>query len=186
MNLLYQIYSFTQLIWLFPPIKQHKSRYLIYFILIPPIEATAVIHHYFHVNFLLLQNLLSIISLLSILEKNFVKRVWPVLLLILLFFSGFFLSSINDELIFILIHSLILGIFIKQLTLRLFNSKVINLFILILVFYEITVVTKSFNLITEFTGAHFYYLITSIFEFFIGMYFCIFKEDSPNTTITLK
>ena len=186
MNILYQIYSFTQIIWFFPPLRQQKTKYFFYFLLLPIIETVAIFNHYFHLHLFVLQNILSVFSLVSVLEKKIIRKIWPLAMLFFLCAYGWFFGIITNNIIFICIQSLILGIFIKQFILTLFDKKVLNIFILLLVFYEITVITKTFNLITGFTDANFYYVITSIFDFFIGIFFCIFKENSKRMLLILS
>ena len=184
-NLVSIIYIFS-FIWLFPPIRQFKSKYFIYFLTLPLAEAVSiVVSHYSHFDQMLIFNFASLVTLLSVLDRQLVKKIWPVTILAILYISSFFFSGFSNEIIFIIFRALILAVFMKQFILKMFHEDIFSIFLIILIFYEFTLITKFINILTGFANASYYYIITSIFEFFIGVFFCIYRDSSAKILIKL-
>jgi len=76
--------------------------------------------------------------------------------------------------------------FLKIFIFKLVNEKSINFFLICLIFYQLTAVTKILNFIGGAANASEYFIITTFFEIFIGLFFCIFKDDDPRIMIKLK
>ena len=184
-NLVSIIYIFS-FIWLFPPIRQFKSKYFIYFLTLPLAEAASlIVSYFFSFNQMLIYNFFSLLALVSVLEKKMIKKMWPVIFLVIVYASGFVLNGFKNEIIFIFIHILILAVFMKQFILRIFYEDIFSVFMVLLIFYEFTLITKFINILTGFANASYYYIITSIFEFFIGVFFCIYRDSSAKILIKL-
>ena len=66
------------------------------------------------------------------------------------------------------------------------KNRLLNLFVIILIFYEITLIAKFLNNLTGFTNDYYYYVITSIFEIAFGIFFIIFKADNKFLVFQLK
>ena len=84
------------------------------------------------------------------------------------------------------LHFLFLFKFLQTFIIKLVEEKTVSIFLGCLIFYEITAATKYFGLITGFANAVPYYIITTIFEFLIGLFFCLFKEIAQKFLFNLK
>ena len=72
------------------------------------------------------------------------------------------------------------------ITFLVFNNT-INIFLIVLIFDEITVVTKSLNLVSTLSNEYLsYYIMTSSFEVLVGIFFLIFTDDNPRLFHKLK
>ncbi|MDR3627517.1 MAG: hypothetical protein P4L45_11820 [Ignavibacteriaceae bacterium] len=80
---------------------------------------------------------------------------------------------------------LLLFIFLKNFILKLVNDREIDVFLIFLTFYELTLITKSYDLITSLMSGTTYFFITTLFEIFFGVFFCIYKESDVRLKIKL-
>ncbi|MDH7606067.1 MAG: hypothetical protein QHH13_14300, partial [Melioribacter sp.] len=60
----------------------------------------------------------------------------------------------------------------------------INAFYIVLLFYELTLITKFLIILFNTEDATAYFIITTIFQITFGLFFSIFREDK--TSIALK
>jgi hypothetical protein len=68
------------------------------------------------------------------------------------------------------------GVFLKNV----FNNNEVNLYYLLLLFYEFTVILKFFELIYSFYTAVFYFYLSTAVEIIVCIYFIFFNiENSP-------
>jgi hypothetical protein len=85
---------------------------------------------------------------------------------------------------FLVIENIILFLFfLKFLIVDYVNNKRIKLFFLMLVFYELTVILKFFNIIIGFADAYGFYFVTSIAQIIFGLFFSIVREDESGVII---
>jgi hypothetical protein len=80
---------------------------------------------------------------------------------------------------------LLLFIFLKNFILILVNEREINVFLIFLTFYELTLITKSYDLISSLMNGTVYFFVTTLFEVLFGLFFCIYKESDVRLKIKL-
>ena len=184
------IFILSIFIWLFPPIKQYKTKYFYFFLLLAFSDLSSfVLYKLFQLNSIYIYIFIIYLAFLSLLSKDLLKKYLPILsilfLIIIIFVSFSYNISIN-YLIFISINILIfikiLFTFITDIGLH----KILKIFLIVFLLYELTVIFKFVNLIIGFTDSYSYYFITSVFEFFVGVFFSVFKEDNPRIVVKLK
>jgi hypothetical protein len=178
------------IIWLIPPIRQFKGSYFYYFLFIALMDPISIFLHQVHaISFTNLVYLAgSLLALFSLLPKAFIKRHLPMLLLflilVLFIFGQKFIplfseqgDSVAFQLLLVLIHMSILMIFIQRFILRYTANKRFTLFLLILIFYELTSILKIFNVMLGLADAVAFFVITTIAQSLFGLYFSIVREN---------
>ena len=91
-----------------------------------------------------------------------------------------------DVLIITAIHLFILLKFLEHLIINFAHKTNINFFLVVLVLYELTILTKNIEVLTGLTLGYTYFYITGIFEIFIGLFFILFKEGNPKLILQLN
>jgi hypothetical protein len=177
----YIIFYLSIFAWLFPPFKNRKTEYFLFFLILAVadplvyllIAATKIdpIQIYPFINYALI---------VSLIEFNKVRKNWILFIipLIGLFLASFFLSFIFLYGIKILLSSIILFFFLKAALLYVNKHQSINLFFLLLILYEITIVVKYIFVATHTRTGIIYFFIMSFFETFLGIYFTFFNVNS--------
>ena len=192
MNSLYFkiIIYLTIFIWLLPPFMQFKERYFYFFIILAISDLISIMAQiFFHINPSYIFIFISYLAYLSIMSKIILKKNWYLFLILFLIITSFLFSfnSLSTRyFIFVIVNILIFIKFLFTFISEIGLHKHIKYFLIVLLFYELTVIFKFINLITGFTDAYSYFIITSIFEFFVGVFFSVFKEDNPRIVIKLK
>jgi hypothetical protein len=188
--LIYSIY-----LWFIPPIRQYKQRLFYYFLFLAfadPIEKLII-----HYNISMPSNYYSTFSYLFLTailwDKKSYKTNYYLIgggLALFIFstltgnwgislrhFVPFNFTYSVDKLLFITIQIIILFLFIKKFILDYVSYSKINVFQLVLVFYQLTVVSKIALILMSTPNALVFYIITSTIEIAFGLYFSIYRED---------
>ncbi|MDP2036084.1 MAG: hypothetical protein Q8L04_01780, partial [Ignavibacteria bacterium] len=71
----------------------------------------------------------------------------------------------------------LLFVFLKWLITTYVETKKLNIFYLMLVFYMLTVILKFFNLLFGFADASAFFIITTIAQIIFGLFFSFVRED---------
>jgi hypothetical protein len=196
MNTIFIVFYITSLIvWIIVPIRQIKGTFFLFFLaLIGGDIVTIIARFVFHSKTNIFYVISGLLCLISIQDKN-ISKLSKILLLSLCLISlalelydiefkqeffkqQFSIMNFVDFLIFLK--------FLKIFIFKLVNEKSINFFLICLIFYQLTAVTKILNFIGGAANASEYFIITTFFEIFIGLFFCIFKDDDPRIMIKLK
>jgi hypothetical protein len=175
-------------VWLLPAIRQYKGKYFYYFLILALSDPLNI----FFVNVLNVPNYFfhSIAGILLFYSigtstQSFLKY-WKFNLLFILVFLFTLFTLPNLLFLILILHVLILSIFIKQSVILLHQSGELNYFLLVLIFYEITVLLKVIVFISGTdTGIMFFYLTLS-FQILVALFFTIFREESSILTIKLR
>jgi hypothetical protein len=85
---------------------------------------------------------------------------------------------------FLLVHLVILARLLKFFILESINKSVMNLFFLILVIYELTLVLRGIYNLINITPSITYNILSIIMENVFGLFFCIFSE--ANTILLIN
>ncbi len=181
------IFFISIIVWLFPPIRQFKTKYFWFFLILA--LADPITHflrqfsiynpsYYFYV-------FISFLLIVSLQDKNFIikaKFFW--LTIFILSIIGFFLDISNNSQLLLLLftNSVILFILLRNYIVE-FVTKKNNLFLLFLVIYQLTIISKFLNLLLGFADATAFFIITSIFQIAFGLFFSIFREDNPKLVL---
>lgn len=180
----YIVVFLSILIWFFPPIRQYKTEYFLFFLILAladPVMQLLIKLLSFPVTRTNL--IITYLLILSLIDRNKLKKNW---IIVLLFFSVLLALALNLSLeevyrVKIVLSSIILFIILKDSLLYFNKKQTINLFYLVLIFYEITIIIKFIFVASRTHAGIVYFYTTSFFEIFIGLFFCFFnKKNSPN------
>ena len=84
------------------------------------------------------------------------------------------------------IHILIFARIVQIVIMPLHQKSELNIFYLILLFYEITIITKLSIYLSETHSGVLFTYITLAFEILIAVFFTVFKENNPHLVLKLK
>ena len=192
----YILYILGMVIWVIVPIRQVKETFFLFFLALAAGDIAAIIAlmiarfaFHSHSNTNIFYVVFGLLCLISIQDKKISKlsKIFLVLLCIIFLTLELYGMQYKQEIILIsFIQFLLLLKFLKYFIFKLVNERLISIFLICLIFYELTLITKLLNLITGFANVYAYFFITTFFEIFIGLFFCIFKEDNPRILIKLK
>jgi hypothetical protein len=177
--------------WTILPFRQKGKKYFYYFYCLASMEALTlfsrlILHsttNYFYVP-------ISFLALLSIQDSRYLKKYRVIILSLFIAicianFSKFMIT--NFFLIMSITYFMILIKLLKDFITFLVFNNTINIFLIVLIFDEITVVTKSLNLVSTLSNEYLsYYIMTSSFEVLVGIFFLIFTDDNPRLFHKLK
>ncbi|NMB80933.1 MAG: hypothetical protein GYA14_03865 [Ignavibacteria bacterium] len=127
--------------------------------------------------------LANYVLLLSIFEKKSLQKnlyfilISGIILLGILIFAGFTPKQIY--IILLAIQFLIFATTLKKFIVNYAFDKKLDIFLLVLNFYLITIITKFFNLLVGFADATAFFIITTIAQILFGFYFSIVRENNP-------
>jgi hypothetical protein len=175
-------------IWILPAIRQLKGNYSFYFIILAladPLNLVAVMY------IRLPPNILHAIAAVGLfysvgISKEDLQKHWIFHLIILVMFIFLLYSMTNLLLLICFFHGLVLFKFFKILIKSSFETEKLNIFQLVLVFYELSIVITFFVLISGSTQSIILYYSTLSFDFLVALFFTIYKEESANLLIALK
>ena len=192
-NLMIHSIPFTEylstVLWLIVLIRQFRQKYFYYFLfLIAGGLLTVIIRTYSISNTNSIYVFAAFLRVVVIQDRNISKTTKTLLIISFLFicyleFTGLYYKQ--EFLLICILHFLIFFKFIQTFILRLVKEKVISLFLLCLFFYELTLITKYFALITDLRLGQIYLNLTTSFEILFALFFCIFKQDSQKILIKL-
>ena len=196
MNTIFIVFYITSLIvWIIVPIRQIKGTFFLFFLaLIGGDIVTIIARFVFHSKTNIFYVISGLLCLISIQDKNISKLSKILLLSLCLISLALELYDIEFKQEFFkqqfsimnLVDFLIFLKFLKIFIFKLVNEKSINFFLICLIFYQLTALIKILNFIGGAANASEYFIITTFFEIFIGLFFCIFKDDDPRIMIKLK
>lgn len=183
------LYS-SLIVWIFPVIRQYRGRTFFIFLVIAlgdPI--TILLSILFNINLgpfspLFTSFVLALVVLFSIKEPN------NIIFYIIFYCVCLFLPLLSVNYKYYYFSMIVLHVFIFYQILIFFiknniSEKSINIFYIIFLLYELLNIFKVSNLVIGVTNAYEYHALTSIFQVALGLYFSIFRENSPRNFIKL-
>ncbi len=178
------------IIWLFPPVRQYRSRHFLFFLLLATSDALNL-----GVSYLFRENLSGIIHsvatylmIISLLENTVVKKNRIAILLIFTVVLTFniFIKEVSFYYSLIIINYFIITfIVLKNFIVTYVDTRIMNLFLIVLLFYLSTTLLKLFNILIGFADATAFFFITSIAQIAFGLFFSIFRENNKRLMVQL-
>lgn len=179
-------------IWLLPPIRQYKTRFFYFFLLLGLADA---------VPLMLMQNItlaslpyylvVSYFLLLALYDKETLKQkfLYVVLILAVVVVIAFFTNNTAlQRLLFFILHGLLLLRVTHMMGVDLIKTQSLNGYFVALVFYELLTLTKFFNFLVKVADLSVmtnFYVVTGV-QITIGIFFTIFKEDDRRIRVKLE
>lgn len=150
---------------------------------------TVSILYLFQLSLFFLYPLSSIMILIALQRKEVIQKYWILLSFLSLAIGAmpFFVHSENTQYLFIIIiHSAVLLRILHLFVLNIAANKWVNFFYVALAMYELTVILKFVNYSTGLINAYDYFIVTTIFEITLGLFFVLFREDNDRIVFQLK
>jgi hypothetical protein len=178
----YYLGIISMLVWLFPPIRQYGTRFFIFFL----VYAFADILGSFYGKYIdpgtnfITYILIAAVAYISIQEKENLKKYYFIYVGLVTAGAGIFLAFpglTSGALIITAFNLLTVFTLFKYLLDHFFNTKSVNIFLAVLIFYQITTITKLATLLTGFQNDYFYFGTTTALQILIGLFFSIFRYE---------
>ena len=191
MKTYFVISSLSMFFWIFPAVRQYKTELFWYFFIFAfadPISVIITTQIHYVSNIPRTQIFLSFLLMLSVLwsvkNKKSIKILLAVVLSLVLF--SFFSNRTLAYSIMILIHVIITFFFIKRTFAFTANSGKVNIFHLILLLEEISIILKTSTILISLKPGISYFIATNAFEILIALFFIMYKEDNDKLFIDLR
>ncbi len=181
----------VDIVWIFPFLRQRHSRFRNYFFLICVAAVVSDLMELFHfrLNFVdYFYLLISGLTLIAVWKGGTFKKKYIQYILVL-FVTAIAFAFRKGELafvIFLILHVCIILIFLSNFVMESLSSKSINLFLIFIMLYELSLVSKIFMSLIYSVPSLYYYFFTTIFEIMLGILFCFIVESNPWLHIKLK
>lgn len=179
-----KVLFFTSVIvWLLPPFKQFKGEYFLFFLILAFMDPINLFF-LFIVKSAVFQSqiiiLLNYCLLLSIIEKNLLRKywIWFFIITLILFFPTIFHFTGNEIIfVYIVLQLGIALIILKNLITNYVLVGKLSLFLLVFLLYQFTTITKLSNLLFGFADAFAFFIFTTIVQIIFGLFFSVFTEN---------
>ncbi len=181
------IYFVSIIIWILPALRQYKTEFFDFFLILALIDPIAIIYGIITKSSIpvwltVYFAYLLIVSLMT--EENIKKLRYLLIIIPVVFTLSIPFLGKKHLLFFILLENIIIFLFfLKFLITDYVNHQRIKLFYFMLCFYELTVILKFFNVIMSFSNAYSFYFITSITQIIFGLFFSIVREDESGVIV---
>ncbi len=190
MKIYFVIASLSMLFWIFPAVKQYKTELFWYFFIFAFTDPVKVIinlqikHVSNNLTYVLSSFLLMLSVLWSFKNKKSIRILIAVVLSLALF--SFFSNRIFTYNLMISIHVIITYFFIKRTFMFIANSGKVNIFHLILLLEEISIILKMSAMLISLKPGLNYYVATTAFQILIAIFFTLYREDNKKLFIDLR
>jgi hypothetical protein len=174
--------TISMIIFMLPPFRQYNGRFFYYFLILAIEDPIArVFELSFHFHPIIVHLLFGILLVLAVLKyEKFLKyALYSVPFLIV---GGIGISFLNVEVLRILLaltHIIIFFIVAKLAVIFIRDTKGINFFHIMLILYESSIILKFITLVLNIHNGILLFYITLAFELFLGLFFSLFRDDSP-------
>ncbi len=180
MNLEILLFFISILIWFCPPFRQRKTEYFVFFLILAVADPiNALINLISSIKTIQVSLIITFCLILSLIDRNWIKKnlIIIIIALLMLLTSAFTLPVKGIHAIKILLSIIVLSIILKNALLYFNKTQTINLFFLVFILYELTIIIKYIYGASGTKTGIIYFYITSIFEFFIGLFFVLYNKE---------
>jgi len=175
--------------WVFPPFRQYKSPFFVYFLLLAVADPFYLLLYECKLSFVPFKIIFHTLFLLSLIDFKDIKKILYVIIpvTVISFLSYKFMVRNEITIIFAVIHTGIIFILLQRLSKRIVLPDIeFNVFLMLLIFYESTLVTKFFISVVNIQKGMYYLYFTSAFEIFFAAAFSFIREDNKTFVIRIK
>ncbi len=175
-------------VWLFIPLRQINTRYFWLFLTLAITDPFSIIVGR-SLNLVLSQFYVpfSILYFFSIIDYKKISA-YKIFFFLAIIVAGYFsfVHYWEYSLLFITIMLLlILILLIKQSFQFVIEKGSLNIFHILLVFYQMLNVLKFFSLMNYFSTGIWFFFFSNILQIFIGIFFLTYREDNPKLLIRI-
>ena len=196
MELARLLLNISIIVFLLPPIRQYRGRFFYYFLLLAvndPIARLLLLKPFFMPQ-LKIHILFSFFLLISIIWQNkFFKIIIFSIPIIILYFYG--MSFVNTSFVEVantlriiigFLHVIIFFALSKMTMVELREKMGINLFLVILLFYEATMLLKFIVYGFGMSKGLLFFFMTLAIEILLAIFFICFRDDNPKLLIKIS
>jgi len=179
---------FSIVVWLFIPLRQFKTRYFWLFLALALTDPlTIILGRSFHLVLGQFYVPFSILYLFIVMDfsKISFKKIAFSLIVIALGIISFIRYWEYSQIFIIVVLLLVLILLVKNSFEFVIEKGSINIFHVVLVFYQMLNVLKFFSLINNFSTGIWFFFLSNILQLFIGIFFLIYREDNPKLLIRI-
>lgn len=183
---------FDPFIWILAAVRQYKTRYFYYFLFNALCDPLGMIYERTinHSNNIPVYLILSYFTFMALFSFKQIKGHLIFWLLPLLFLIVYLTLYVQLHVWFILLmicHLFILFRLLYDLLKQLYEEKLFDIFISVIIFYELTNLTKIGSIVTGLNShVFYYYLLTNVFVTFIGIFFIVSKYGASKLFLKFK
>lgn len=184
MNIAVVIVLLSMFIWLFPPIKQYKTKFFLFFLfyaLADPIAISSV--YFFKISGQRFYPIFLFLVLFSLFEKTKVKTVGVIIIAIVFFYLSQFLSQDQLIIVDIIIHFFILLMISYMFTKHIIDEGSVNLFLILLITYELIALLKNFAVIVDFQQGLYQFYVSTLIQIIFGISFIFININTKSFQI---
>jgi hypothetical protein len=187
MHLAVIIVYISTIVWILPIFRQYNTRIFYFFLILglsDPANIISVSLFTHKTGLVYCIAALLLFYSLNLREHSRLKFTYTDFLLIILFVSAIFLLNDLNYLI-LCIHLIILVRFIQKVVIDVHQKGEANVFYLMLILYETTVIVKIVVFLFGSNVGVLFFYITLAFQILIGIFFTLFKENNPFLNLKL-
>lgn len=182
------LYFISVIVWLFPPIRQYKTRFFWFFLTLAFMDpVTVVLGRSFGIVLGKLYVPFIILCFFTVIDYKKISKPTIALFLVILVLGYF--SFVNfweySPYFMTVMQLLILIVLIKHSFAFVMEKGSINIFHVLLVFYQTMNVLKFFGLINYFVTGFWFFYLTTILQIFLGIFFALYREDNQKLLIKI-
>ena len=173
-------------VWLITPIRQYKTRYFWFFLTLGLADPVSIIAaRNFHIMITQLYVILSILFFFSVIEykKITIYKVSFYIAIVGVGCFSFFHVWEYGAFFYTAVLFLVLVVIVKQSFQFVIEKGSINIFHMLLIFYQALNVFKSLSMLLNFSTGVWFYFISNVVQILIGIFFALYREDDPRFSI---
>lgn len=187
-HLLKILFFISIIVWLFPPIRQRRNRYFIFFLLLAISDPISILMNKLNLSYYNIQyhTLMTFFLFVSLLHKNIIQnnKFKLIIVGVIILMLGLLVSDTKlFYSVYILFYCIIFLMFLKEFITKFIFDRIIHVFSIILMLYVLTNIFKVFNLLLSYVDATGFFFVTTIFQITMGLFFSIFREDKARIVL---
>lgn len=175
-------------VWIFPPLRQFRGRFFYYFLILAITDPVSKTFHYFRLEWSIpLFLLFSAGLLLSLPGQTRYLRLPYLIPALILYIAAVYFLQIPDLIILMgILHLMIIFVLFKYTINYVFKNGMIQLFHLLLLTYEVSMLLKFINVIFELHAGVVTFNFITGFQVILGILFCFIREESPKLALKFR
>ncbi|MCU7491508.1 MAG: hypothetical protein ACM3UR_09010 [Bacteroidota bacterium] len=176
------------IIWIFPPLRQFRGRFFYYFLILGLSDPVTMALGYFNLEWSIpLFILFSAGLFLSLPQQNRYLRLLYLIPAFILYIAAISFLRASDLIILIgIIHLMIVFVLFKYTVSYVYKNGMIQVFHLLLLTYETSMMLKFINVIFEWNSGIVYFNFITGFQIILGILFCFIREDNPRLALKFR
>ena len=175
------VVTLSVIAWLMPPFKQQRTEYFLFFLILAFADPLMLL--FFYLRLFPVEHLYVVVELLviySLIKKNNLNRI-------IILAAGvayvFLYKSVGFDAAFLLgaaLHTVILLIVVYRFLLHTKNRKMLSLFYILLICYELSVILKMLAVVVDIKSGVTQFYLVSFLQITFGILFTIFNVNSKD------